>query len=577
MSAAMQELIETFDFKPTVVEASAAGAPGYMLMRGIVQLADVENKNKRVYPRTVWERVLNQGSDFMTRLASNQVVGCLGHPESGKTAAREISHVMTKVWMEEKFLPECVICAANGPAHSHVMGEEKILNTPDGLVLQELSRAGIPIGISSRGRGSVRGGSGQQIVEQDFVLDTFDFVLDPSTPGAWGRVVTEGVMKACADQICCTSSEAELAAYRRIVNEAIERGDSTIAKQVGSQLVEAIEYRLSGATSAALEAAQAATARLLEATKTGRPIGVGAVGSKDDDNAPGAAHADARGMEEMGMITIDNPEVKKIVEQALTEQRQRTATALSEADTLRAENTSLKADLTAAKAGLSEATQQLRIAKFQVTALREGQVERESFSPSGPEMYDDTFTVSEALDAARCVIDELAEENDGLREENITLGDRVVAAEHFVEEVRVREARKAVVEHTKRVLAASSMSEEAKRAASSMLIESKSIGEVNRKFALLEQARSGAAPAASRAGGAADRAARAGSLPGAASNVTESHQQLLSEGQAAAQAREASRRNEETASLTEAERTDLVHNDLLMSRLLTGKMQPLAS
>lgn len=572
----MQDLIETFDFKPTVVEAAPAanGAPGYMLMRGIVQLADVENKNKRVYPRTVWERVLNPGSDFMTRLASNQVVGCLGHPESGKTAAREISHVMTKVWMEEKFIPECVICAANGPAHAHVMGEEKILNTPDGLVLQELSRAGIPIGISSRGRGSVRGGSGQQIVEQDFVLDTFDFVLDPSTPGAWGRVVTESVMKACADQICCTSSEAELAAYRRIVNEAIERGDGAIAKQVGSQLVEAIEYRLSGATSAALEAAQAATARLLEATKTGRPIGISLGGSKDDGNASGAADASARGMEEMGMITIDNPEVKKIVEQALTEQRQQTARALSDADAMRAENTSLKADLTAAKAGLSEATQQLRIAKFQVTALREGQIERDEIS--GPEMYDDTFTVSEALDAARCVIDELAEENDGLREENITLSDRVVAAEQFVEEVRVRESRKAVVEHTKRVLAASSMSEEAKRAASSMLIESKSIGEVNRKFALLEQARSGGAAPSRSTGGAADRAGRAGALPGTGT-VTEGRQTLLSESAAAAQAREASRRDEATKDLTEAERTELVHNDLLMSRLLTGKMQPLAS
>ena len=65
------------------------------------------------------------------------------------------------------------------------MGKVKVLDTPAGKVLQELVRSGVSLGISSRGMGSVSENSGQTIVEDDFQLICFDFVSEPSTPGAY--------------------------------------------------------------------------------------------------------------------------------------------------------------------------------------------------------------------------------------------------------------------------------------------------------------------------------------------------------------------------------------------------------
>ena len=48
-----------------------------------------------------------------------------------------------------------------------------------------LAGDGVTLGISSRGLGSVRESQGQIIVEDDFQLICFDFVSEPSTPGAF--------------------------------------------------------------------------------------------------------------------------------------------------------------------------------------------------------------------------------------------------------------------------------------------------------------------------------------------------------------------------------------------------------
>jgi len=51
--------------------------------------------------------------------------------------------------------------------------------------LQSLVSAGVSIGISSRGMGSVSESQGNTVVEDDFQLICFDFVSEPSTPGAF--------------------------------------------------------------------------------------------------------------------------------------------------------------------------------------------------------------------------------------------------------------------------------------------------------------------------------------------------------------------------------------------------------
>jgi hypothetical protein len=70
----------------------------------------------------------------------------------------------------------------DGPA---LMGKVEILNTPSGEILKNLAQSGVTLGISSRGLGSVREERGQTMVEDDFQLICFDFVSEPSTPGAF--------------------------------------------------------------------------------------------------------------------------------------------------------------------------------------------------------------------------------------------------------------------------------------------------------------------------------------------------------------------------------------------------------
>jgi len=65
------------------------------------------------------------------------------------------------------------------------MGKIEVLNTPSGRVLKELIGAGIKLGISSRGMGSIKEENGVTLVEDDFQLICFDMVSDPSTPGAF--------------------------------------------------------------------------------------------------------------------------------------------------------------------------------------------------------------------------------------------------------------------------------------------------------------------------------------------------------------------------------------------------------
>jgi hypothetical protein len=65
------------------------------------------------------------------------------------------------------------------------MGMLTLLNTPSGKIAQEIILAGIPLGISSRGMGSVKQIGETVEVQDDFELLCWDLVSVPSTPGAY--------------------------------------------------------------------------------------------------------------------------------------------------------------------------------------------------------------------------------------------------------------------------------------------------------------------------------------------------------------------------------------------------------
>ena len=139
-------------------------ANGGMMLSGIIQRSDTVNGNGRVYPHNVLVREMK---NYEKLVKERRALGELDHPEDSVINLRNASHMMTEVWWDGK----------------NVMGKAKVLDTPSGKVLQELVKAGVSIGISSRGMGSVSESQGNTVVEDDFQLICFDFVSEPSTPG----------------------------------------------------------------------------------------------------------------------------------------------------------------------------------------------------------------------------------------------------------------------------------------------------------------------------------------------------------------------------------------------------------
>jgi hypothetical protein len=135
-------------------------------LTGVMQRYGVENGNRRVYP----EGVLRREAELYSKLVKERrALGELDHPDNEIINLANASHLVTEVWWQENAL----------------MGKVQVLDTPSGQILSALVQSGVTLGISSRGLGSVSESQGQTIVEDDFQLICFDFVSEPSTPGAF--------------------------------------------------------------------------------------------------------------------------------------------------------------------------------------------------------------------------------------------------------------------------------------------------------------------------------------------------------------------------------------------------------
>jgi hypothetical protein len=140
-----------------------------MKIRGLFQLAEKKNANGRIYPSTLWERVCGD-TGLVKKIQGRGMLGEVEHPRDGTTNLSRVSHIVTSLTRKG----------------NEIIGEAEILNTPSGMIIQELLSKGVPIGISSRGRGTSRMVGDQEMVDEStYQLDTFDIVYKPSTPGAF--------------------------------------------------------------------------------------------------------------------------------------------------------------------------------------------------------------------------------------------------------------------------------------------------------------------------------------------------------------------------------------------------------
>lgn len=128
---------------------------------GIFSSAEIENQNKRKYPKEILEREIEKIND---KVSNKCLFGELSHPNVPDINPERISHIIEK--LEWK--------------NNDVYGKAKILSTPFGEIAKTLIKEG-KVGISSRGLGTVNESG---FVNEDFNLITWDIVLDASNPGS---------------------------------------------------------------------------------------------------------------------------------------------------------------------------------------------------------------------------------------------------------------------------------------------------------------------------------------------------------------------------------------------------------
>jgi hypothetical protein len=173
-------IIETNLFKGLVNE----DASGRTIVKGILQRAGAENQNGRVYPMPILQR---EAKRYETLIKERRALGELDHPESSVINLKNVSHNVREIHWEGNDL----------------CGTVEILPTPSGNILKELLRAGILLGISSRGMGSTRQLEGNKVeVQEDFELIGWDFVSNPSTHGAFMTPMNESVIKQIGTDVC---------------------------------------------------------------------------------------------------------------------------------------------------------------------------------------------------------------------------------------------------------------------------------------------------------------------------------------------------------------------------------------
>jgi hypothetical protein len=169
-----------FEIGPEQINESMKDNGGKLIVKGVLQRAEAKNQNGRVYPREILEREAKKYTKEF--IGQRRAMGELDHPESSVVNLQNVSHNVREMHFEG----------------DNLLGTVEVLGTPSGNILKELFKAGIKLGISSRGMGSVEtvnedNGDQSQEVQDDFELIAFDFVSNPSTHGAFLHPTNESI------------------------------------------------------------------------------------------------------------------------------------------------------------------------------------------------------------------------------------------------------------------------------------------------------------------------------------------------------------------------------------------------
>lgn len=178
-------ILEYNIFEPVNVMYESTNGLKRMFVEGILTTVDKVNKNGRVYPKKIFERIIEEYiKEFVNE---KRAYGELDHPESTVVEGKNASHVITRIWWEG----------------NNVMGRLEILDdNPAGRIVANIIKRGYKFGISSRGVGSTKqiNNEASEICD-DYELIGWDFVTNPSNHGSFMNPVRENTKSEASEII----------------------------------------------------------------------------------------------------------------------------------------------------------------------------------------------------------------------------------------------------------------------------------------------------------------------------------------------------------------------------------------
>ena len=133
----------------------------------------IKNRNGRIYPRAIWEKEVARYKDVVKAKSIDSLLE-YDHPEDRVHVDPLLGVArMVDIYIEGDF----------------VYGKAVLLDTPNGKILQEIAKQGIPLSVSSRGVGQLGGNGSVEI----YTLTCFDIVSRPSDRAAYLESIRESI------------------------------------------------------------------------------------------------------------------------------------------------------------------------------------------------------------------------------------------------------------------------------------------------------------------------------------------------------------------------------------------------
>jgi hypothetical protein len=364
---------------------------GQWFVEGPYQRSDKRNANGRTYALKIWERIVgNPDSPAQQTIKAGGMVGHFEHPKDGRMDGREGGLATRKLSLRRDGV---------------VWGVSELLDTPNGLILQEYTRKGIRWGVSSRGNGSVDDTG--KVNEEDYELVTFDAVLRPSTPGAYPKRVDsgkEGGTSESADGQGSYTEEATacLAAVDRLRETDVGSLDETANPRFIADLLDSLSRVNSLGRSNGLSDEKASELQdwLIRTLK------------ESQETSNGSVEVDLEGL--LATVTADDDSEQDMAfQRVVAELQQQVEASAQEAETLRARLESTEAELEEAQSALQRLTSE-RESFEQDLAEARGELERVREKLSIAEDVLSARSTVEVADAKQQAVEEAIKEVEGL-------------------------------------------------------------------------------------------------------------------------------------------------------------------